>query len=452
MSEEKTRVVPDIELGSIPAEPDTVREGQRVDEKSPQDITNKYAKYAGGVPDGGFKAWSVIVGCVSITLPSTFLGYVNSSWGIFQEYYERVLLSNKSPSTIAWIGSVQAGFVAFIFIPGLATGRLFDLGHFKIPYFIASCGLIVCTFLTAECKQYWQFFLAQGLFTGLFSGIIYTQAISVVSHWFLKKKGMALGFVSIGSSLGGILFPIAGQNLIPLVGFKWTVRMFGFMMLVSLGITNLTIDRRLPPVNVKGGFLNLPAFRNPAYTIYCLSGIACCLGLYTMLTYLPVSATAVGMSNNFSFYLVAISNAASGFGRLSAGFLADRIGPLNAMIPFTGLAGIITFAWPYASSRGALIGVSVVYGYVITSGTYVSLLVAPAMAMGGVGDVGRRVGMFLTIAALGTLVGTPISGAINARTGGFKDPGFYAGGIVIFSVLLLCVVRYLQLGRLYGKC
>ncbi|KAI6103624.1 major facilitator superfamily domain-containing protein [Pisolithus sp. B1] len=236
---------------------------------------------------------------------------------------------------------------------------------------------------------------------------------------------MALGFVSIGSSLGGILFPIAGQNLIPLVGFKWTVRVFGFMMLVSLGITNLTIDRRLPPVNVKGGFLNLPAFRNPAYTIYCLSGIACCLGLYTMLTYLPVSATAVGMSSNFSFYLVAISNAASGFGRLSAGFLADRIGPLNAMIPFTGLAGIITFAWPYASSRGALIGVSVLYG--ITSGTYVSLLVAPAMAMGGVGDVGRRVGMFLTIAALGTLVGTPISGAINARTGGFKDPGFYAG-------------------------
>ncbi|KAI6124765.1 major facilitator superfamily domain-containing protein [Pisolithus croceorrhizus] len=261
---------------------------------------------------------------------------------------------------------------------------------------------------------------------------------------------MALGFVSIGSSLGGILFPIAGQNLIPLVGFKWTVRMFGFMMLVALGISTLAIDRRLPPVNVKGGLLNLPAFRNPAYTIYCISGIACSLGLYTMLTYLPVSATAVGMSNYFSFYLVAIANAASGFGRLSAGFLADHIGPLNAMIPFTSLAGVLTFAWPYVSSRGALIGVSVVYG--IASGAYVSLLVAPAIAMGGVGDVGRRVGMFLTIAALGTLVGTPISGAINTRTSGFKDPGFYAGGVVMFSALLLCVVRYLQLGRLYGKC
>ncbi|KAI6124764.1 major facilitator superfamily domain-containing protein, partial [Pisolithus croceorrhizus] len=363
------------------------------------------------------------------------LGYVNSSWGIFQEYYERVLLFNKSPSTIAWIGSVQAGFVAFIFLPGLLTGRLFDLGHFKIPFFTASCGLIACTFLTAECKQYWQFLLVQGLFTGSFSGIIYAQAISVVPHWFSKKKGTALGIVSIGSSLGGILFPTAGQNLIPLVGFKWTVRVFGFMMLVALGIANLGIDRRLPSVNVKGGLVNLSAFRYPAYTIYCISGITCYLGLYTMPTYLPVSATAVGMSNNFSFLLIAITNAASGLGRLSVGLLSDQIGeycallcnlgPLNAMIPFRGLAGILTFAWPYASSQGALIGVSLLYG--IASGTYVSLIVAPAMAMGDVSDVGRRVGMFLTIAALGTLVGTPISGAINARTGGFKDPGFYAG-------------------------
>ncbi|KAI6103632.1 MFS general substrate transporter [Pisolithus sp. B1] len=399
-------------------------------------FTDKYAKYAGEAPDGGVKAWSVIVA----------FGYVNT-WGIFQDYYERVMLPDQSPSTIAWIGSIQ---YTFIFAPGLVTGRLFDLGHFKIPYFIASCGLIVCTFLTAECKRFWQFFLVQGLFTGLFSGIVFSPAISVVSHWFSKKKGLALGITAIGSSLGGTLFPIAGQNLIPLVGFKWTVRVFGFMTLLTLGIANLAIDRRLPPVNARGGLFNLSAFRNPAYTIYCISGIACFLGLYTALTYLPVSATAVGVSSNFSFYLVAIANAGSGFGRLSAGLLADRVGPLNVMIPFTALAGILTFAWPYASSQGALIGVSVIYGF--ASGTYVSLLVAPPMAMGDVGDVGRRVGMFLTIAALGTLLGTPISGAINARTGGFKDPGFYAGGVVIFSVLLLLVVRHVQLGRLFGKC
>ena len=47
--------------------------------------------------------------------------------------------------------------------------------------------------------------------------------------------------------------------------------------------------------------------------------------------------------------------------------------------------------------------------------------------MGEVGDVGRRTGMFLTVTALGVLIGPPISGAINARTGGFKEVAYYAG-------------------------
>lgn len=56
---------------------------------------------------------------------------------------------------------------ALVFLPGLVTGRLFDIGYFKIPYFFGSCLLIVCTFLVAECKVYWQFFLAQGLGIGV---------------------------------------------------------------------------------------------------------------------------------------------------------------------------------------------------------------------------------------------------------------------------------------------
>ena len=47
--------------------------------------------------------------------------------------------------------------------------------------------------------------------------------------------------------------------------------------------------------------------------------------------------------------------------------------------------------------------------------------------MGEVGDVGRRTGMLLTVTAIGVLIGPPISGAINARTDGFKEVGYYAG-------------------------
>lgn len=446
LAEKPTGVSEDLEVAQDTFLPTTGKySGNSLDghDKAPPAVLGKYSKYAGDPPDGGAKAWSVILGA-SLTTFASF-GYINM-WGVYQDYYERVLLPDSGPSAIAWIGSIQ---YALMFIPGLFIGRLFDLGYLKLPYFIASCLLLTCVFLTAECTKYWQFFLAQGLGGGLASGILFGPAMGVVRHWFSKRSGLALGVIAVGSAFGGTVFPIVGQNLIPLVGFKWTVRVFGFILLVALGIANIAIDRRLPPVNALGGLFNWTAFRNPVYTVYCIAGIFCFLGLYTVMTYLSACASQVGVTNEFAFYLVAIANAASAVGRFSAGWLADRVGPLNVTIPFTAVAGAITLVWPFATSQSSLIAVSVVYG--ITLGAYVSLLVAPVFAMGEVGDVGRRTGMFLTVTALGLLIGPPISGAINARTGGFKEVGYYAGGTIIFSVLLLIIVRHLQLGRLFGK-
>jgi len=338
---------------------------------------------------------------------------------------------------------------ALVFFPGLVTGRLFDIGYFKIPYFFGSCLLIVCTFLIAECEVYWQFFLVQGLGIGLGCGITFGPALAIVSHWFSKRRGLALGFTAVGSSVGGTVFPIVAQNLIPQVGFKWTMRVFGFMLILILGVANLTLDRRLPPANVKGGLFNWAAFKNPAYVVYCISGTTTFLGLYTVLTYVPISAVQVGVSNDFAFYLIAIANGSSAFGRVSAGLLADRVGAINVMAPFTIVAAIMTFAWPFATNKGALIAICVIYGF--SCGTYVSLLSVPAMSMGAIDDVGRRTGLFLSFAALGALAGPPISGAINLVTGGFEDVGWYAGGILLFSVCLLLLTRYLHLGKLTGK-
>lgn len=47
---------------------------------------------------------------------------------------------------------------------------------------------------------------------------------------------------------------------------------------------------------------------------------------WIVLTYIPISSVQVGIPNNFAFYLIAIANGSSAFGRISAGILADRVG------------------------------------------------------------------------------------------------------------------------------
>ncbi|KAJ7029992.1 major facilitator superfamily domain-containing protein [Mycena alexandri] len=393
-------------------------------------------------PDGGVSAWLVVFGGVCTTF-STF-GYVNA-WGVFQAYYEETLLKDSSASNIAWIGSVQ---YSMIFVPALVSGHFFDRGHFKIPFFIASVLIVAATFLVAQCTQYWHFLLCQGFATGLGSGILFGPINAVMGHWFKKKRGLATGFLATGSSIGGTVFPIVARNLIPRVGFPWTMRIFGFILLCSLGVANLTVRRRLPPKET-GGLFNPIAFRNHAYTVYCLGGIVAFLGLYTLLTYIDISATSVGISSDFAFYLISIANAASLFGRLVAGVTTDKFGAVNVISPMTAVAAIMTYVWPLARSKGSFVAIALIYGF--SSGVYVSSFILPMYHLGDIEDMGRRSGMAMTLTAFGAVAGPPISGAINTATGGYTAVGYYAGSMILFAIVLMLISRHLVLRQLWGK-
>ena len=153
-----------------------------------------------------------------------------------------------------------------------------------------------------------------------------------------------------------------------------------------------------------------------------------------MLTYIDLSATSIGISPNFSVYLLAIANAGSGFGRVSSGFLADKFGAITVTAPLTLLCAIMTYIWPFITTKGGLIAIGIVYGF--CSGAYVSLLPVPIMLMGDMHDAGRRSGTFLTCVALGAVAGPPISGAIAQATGGYKAVGYYAGTFRLSPSLL----------------
>ncbi|KAE9398815.1 MFS general substrate transporter [Gymnopus androsaceus JB14] len=391
----------------------TYREAQEGDENEKTEIIVE------DFPDGGLRAWSIVIGH-SPHLQRDF-GFVNS-WGVFQSYYEQSLLKDSSSSDIAWIGSVQ---YALVFLPGLVTGRMFDIGIFKLPYAIASLVLVATSFLTAQCTEYWQFLLCQGIALGLACGMLFGPSMGIIGHWFKKKRGLALAVNAFGSSLGGTIIPIATRRLIVEVG------------------------RTLTPKTSSGGLFNLAAFKSPAFSAYCASSFITFLGLYTVLTYIDVSASSIGIDDNFSFYLVSITNAASGFGRLTSGVALRILGAINFMAPMTLVAGVLTYAWPFATTKAEFIVVGVIYGF--ASGVYISCFLLPIYEMSEVNDIGRRTGMILSIGATGALLGPPISGAINTNTGGFKAVGYYAGSMIILAAAFMILTRQIVLKKISGR-
>ena len=116
--------------------------------------------------------------------------------------------------------------------------------------------LVVATVLTAECKEYRQLLLCQGLLTGFACGMILCPIPAICAQWFKKRRSLASGIVSAGASLGGTIIPIAARKLVELIGyvgelsvqgmrlmdffrFKWMMRVIALIELFMLAIANL---------------------------------------------------------------------------------------------------------------------------------------------------------------------------------------------------------------------
>ncbi|KAG8958689.1 hypothetical protein FRC03_008917 [Tulasnella sp. 419] len=392
-------------------------------------------------PEGG-RGWLVVAGCWFM-IASSF-GLVNS-W-VFQAHYQTTVLPTINPSTISWIGSIQ---YSFIFLPGLIVGRLFDLGYLHTQLIPACLSIVVSTILVAECKVYWQFMLCQGIVTGLGCGFCFGSCLPTISHWFKKKRATAFGIAATGSATGGTLIPIAVRNLIPRIGFQWTMRALGLILLFEFTMALILMRRRLPPSSTSGGLFDPQAFRSAPYTIYVVASCVAYLGLYTQLTYIDVSGVLSGVPPQFSFYLVSIANASSLIGRLSSGYLCDRFGNLNVLIPFNIVTALATFVWPFCRTQGSLIGVAICYG--IPVGAFASLVGIPVASLGSTGDVGRRTGMLFTFCAFANLVGPPISGAIFSKHERFVEVGIYAGSMILGSAIVMLAARWYALGQWRGK-
>jgi MFS family permease len=161
--------------------------------------------------------------------------------------------------------------------------------------------LVIAMMLTSLCTEFYQFLLCQGILLGISSGLIFAPALSVVGHYFFKKRAMAMAFASTGSPIGGI--PVIMTNLLqtPSVGFAWGQRVCGFLSLFLLGIAAVTI--RPTPVRRKGSFILLEAFLKPAYSLQVAALFMVVLGFWTPYFYLAEYGLAYGMTPSLASYL-----------------------------------------------------------------------------------------------------------------------------------------------------
>lgn len=387
-------------------------------------------------PEGGLKAWLVVFGCWCTSFTS--FGYINS-FGVYETYYLQTYLQHHSPSDVAWIGSIQA-FAQFS--ATLISGPICDRHGPMVVIWPCSVLLIVAMMLTSLCREYYQFILCQGILVGMSAGLIFAPALSVVGHYFSKRRAMAMSFASTGSPIGGIIYPVIMTNLLPKsnIGFPWGQRICGFLSLFLLSIAAFTI--RPTPMKRKGKFLLLEAFKKPVYSIEVVALFMVIFGLWTPYFYIASYGLKHGMDRGLASYLFALLNAGSFVGRVLAGTFAQHLGQFNVMMFACYGSAILLYCWLKITSSAGLIVLSILFG--ATSGTVIALMMSTiAHTADHPAKIGTYISMATFVIGFGGLAGTPIAGALIGDDGhGYTDGILFSASVLMAGAVIFTGARY----------
>lgn len=142
-------------------------------------------------------------------------------------------------------------------------------------------------------------------------GIMLFPSITAVSQYFDKKRGAALGLVIAGSSVGGIVFPVALSKMLngSSLSYGWSVRIMGFITLPLLSFACVVIKARLP--RRETNFFLPAAFKQADFSLLVLGLFFVFMGMFTPLFYVPSYAVSRGINSTLASYLLAILNGAS---------------------------------------------------------------------------------------------------------------------------------------------
>ncbi|KIW69702.1 hypothetical protein PV04_05564 [Phialophora macrospora] len=384
---------------------------------------------------------------------STFctVGFLNA-FGVFIEYYQRHLLIDKSSFDLSWIGS----FSSFVFFLAAApAGLIVDRIGPKILLIGGGAVTLFSMFMISLCREYYQLFLAQGLLLGVGQAFLTCPVLAMISRHFNKSRGLATGITIAGSSLGGVIWPVMVNELLNKhgVSFGWTIRIVAFTMLPLVAITCATVRPPAPEkpkeeeavtsgTTAKPKKTDLSIVKNRVFQTFCAGIGLFYLGMFSPFFFTTSYAVSMGFSTSFAFYLVSILNAASLFGRVAAGWLADRYGHFNLCSTSAMVSAAVAFSWTAATSSAGIVVWALAYGF--CSGSIMALQVSCGTKLATPETYGTAVGMIMAIVSLTGLFGSPISGELIKY--GYLALSMYVGAATVVGGALICLARF-QLSR-----
>jgi MFS transporter, OFA family, oxalate/formate antiporter len=279
-----------------------------------------------------------------------------------------------------------------------------------------------------------------------------TPSVVLVSGWFERRRGTALGILLTGTSIGGFLMPIVFAKMIEL--YQWRTAMLvvsGFIWFILMPVVVLFIREPAELANNDsaaipdtGSTLEAVRFTGPTLpealktSKFWIFAAAAALIFYTIFVttqqfILYLQSPKIGMSLAVASWLQSILFALSVTGKSAAGFLSDRFPAGRVTLWSTLLMFVSTLVLLLA---GIPLLFLILYG--LGYGATFVLLQRLVSEYFGRRDYARILGAITLIEILGGVVGGRVTGYLADLNGGDYTIAFYVL-IVVTAAIVGCM-------------
>jgi MFS family permease len=329
----------------------------------------------------------------------------------------------------------------------VALGRFVDRSGIFWPLVASAMSLTLGYLLAASVSSIWAFALLHCLI-GFGAAATFGPLIADLSHWFVKRRGLAVAAAASGNYFAGAIWPLAMQLTLPSEGWRYTYVAIGIFCLVTIVPMAFLLRRRAPQHAVVGSgtksssstSLSIDLSPRALQLLLAVAGIGCCVAMAMPQVHIVAYCVDLGFGVARGSEMLSLMLVGGVISRLASGVLADHIGgvktlligavlqclALFAYIPFDGLTSLYIVSFMFGLSQGGIVP-----SYAMIVRQYL-----PAH------EAGQRVGLVIMATIVGMAFGGWMSGWIYDLTGSYAAAFWNGIGWNLMNIAIMIMILW----------
>ena len=334
-------------------------------------------------------------------------------------------------------------------IGAVAIGGLVDRFGIVAPV-IAGALMLGLAFIASGLAPNLMVFAIANLVIGVGSSATFAPLIADISHWFTRRRGIAVAICASGNYIGGAVWPPIVQGLIEVAGWRHSQIAIGVVCLYTMMPLVLALRRRLPSHETEdvgaaaaGATASLGLSPHALFALLCLAGVACCVAMSMPQVHIVAYCADLGYGPARGAEML---SAMLGFGiisRVASGFIADRIGGVATLLVGSVMQAVALLLYLLFDGLTPLYVISALFG--LFQGGIVPMYAVIVREYFPPRQAGTLVGLVIMSTILGMALGGWMSGAIFDLTGSYWQA--FANGFLWNLLNIAIAVFLLRRGR-----